>query len=314
MARSSPASIPSCCCWRTARPDNLGAGFAYVILALGSLLALFLYPHSVTGLLSSSSRHVIRRNAIMLPAYSVALALIALLGYMAVAAGVKAMPEYAAGFESFGNNFAVPALFLHMFPRLVRGRGLRRHRHRRAGAGLDHGDRLRQSFHPQYLQGIHRARLHARRRKRASPSWSPLSPSWGRCSSCWNCRRSYAIQLQLLGGIWICQTVPAVLLALLRAASIRWRCWRAGRRASAPGTWMAWSLGFKSSIYPLHIFGADGALLCRAERAGAQSRGGLVLSLVLNALSSARADETVRGLRLIGVPRGSTSRPPMGGC
>src|SRR5438552_4898174 len=26
--------------------------------------------------------------------------------------------------------------------------------------------------------------------------------------------RSYAIQLQLLGGLWICQTVPAVLLAL----------------------------------------------------------------------------------------------------
>ena len=36
--------------------DNLGAGFAYVTLAIGSLLALFLYPHSLTGLLSSSSR------------------------------------------------------------------------------------------------------------------------------------------------------------------------------------------------------------------------------------------------------------------
>ncbi|HKU65245.1 MAG TPA: sodium:solute symporter, partial [Rhizomicrobium sp.] len=95
---------------------SLGAEFAYITLALGSLLALFLYPHSVTGLLSSSSRHVIRRNAMVLPAYSVALALIALLGYMAVASGVKAMPEYAAGFKSFGNNFAVPALFLHMFP------------------------------------------------------------------------------------------------------------------------------------------------------------------------------------------------------
>ena len=42
--------IPSCCCWRPRTPDNLGAGFAYVTLALGSLLALFLYPHSVTGL------------------------------------------------------------------------------------------------------------------------------------------------------------------------------------------------------------------------------------------------------------------------
>jgi len=35
---------------------------------------------------------------------------------MALASGVKAMPEYAEGFKSFGNNFAVPALFLHMFP------------------------------------------------------------------------------------------------------------------------------------------------------------------------------------------------------
>ncbi|HEV2211859.1 MAG TPA: sodium:solute symporter, partial [Gammaproteobacteria bacterium] len=95
---------------------SLGAGFAYVTLALGSFLGLFLYPHSVTGLLSSSSRQVIRRNAMVLPAYSVALALIALLGYMAMASGVTAMPRYAAGFKSFGNNFAVPALFLHMFP------------------------------------------------------------------------------------------------------------------------------------------------------------------------------------------------------
>jgi SSS family solute:Na+ symporter len=42
--------------------------------------------------------------------------MIALLGYMAVAAGVKTNPAYAAGFAAFGNNFAVPALFLAMLP------------------------------------------------------------------------------------------------------------------------------------------------------------------------------------------------------
>jgi len=83
---------------------------------VGSLLALFLYPHSLTGLLSSASSMAIRRNAILLPIYSLALALLALLGYTAVSAGVKGMPEYAAGFAGFGNNFAIPALFLHMFP------------------------------------------------------------------------------------------------------------------------------------------------------------------------------------------------------
>jgi SSS family solute:Na+ symporter len=96
--------------------NNLGAEFAYATLALGSILALFLYPHAVTGLLSSSSRHVVRRNAMILPAYSLALALIALLGYMAIAAGVREDANYAEGFAAFGNNFAVPALFLKMFP------------------------------------------------------------------------------------------------------------------------------------------------------------------------------------------------------
>src|SRR6185369_8595329 len=69
--------------------DNLGQGFAYASLAVGSLPALFLYPHSLTGLLSSASSMAIRRNAILLPIYSLALALLALLGFTAVAAGIK---------------------------------------------------------------------------------------------------------------------------------------------------------------------------------------------------------------------------------
>jgi len=42
-----------------------------------------MYPHSITGVLASTSRTVIRRNAALLPAYSLLLGLIALLGYMA---------------------------------------------------------------------------------------------------------------------------------------------------------------------------------------------------------------------------------------
>src|SRR5258707_15742859 len=102
---NSFAAIPSA---KLLRTDNLGAYTGYATLFLGSAMALFLYPHSVTGVLSSSSRHVIRRNAALLPAYSFLLGLIALLGFMAIAVGVKAMPAYATGFEQFGNNFAVP--------------------------------------------------------------------------------------------------------------------------------------------------------------------------------------------------------------
>src|SRR5580698_5527073 len=98
------------------KPGDLGQYSSYPTLALGSAFALFLYPHSMTGVLSSSGRAAIRRNTAMLPAYSLLLALIALLGYMALAAGVDKNPAYAAGFKQYGANFAVPALFLDSFP------------------------------------------------------------------------------------------------------------------------------------------------------------------------------------------------------
>ena len=70
---------------------SLGSYSAYATLALGSALALFLYPHSMTGILSASDGNVVRRNAALLAAYSFILGLIALLGYMAIAAGVAAL-------------------------------------------------------------------------------------------------------------------------------------------------------------------------------------------------------------------------------
>ena len=70
-----------------------GAGqLQYATLALGSALALFLYPHSITGALAARDRNAIKRNMAALPAYSLLLGLVALLGYMAIAAGVKAAP------------------------------------------------------------------------------------------------------------------------------------------------------------------------------------------------------------------------------
>ncbi|HWA69911.1 MAG TPA: sodium:solute symporter [Rhizomicrobium sp.] len=235
-------------------PDhNLGAGFAYVTLALGSLLALFLYPHSVTGILSSSSRHVIRRNAIVLPAYSVALALIALLGYMAVASGVNRMPEYAAGFKSFGNNFAVPALFLHMFPHWFAGL---------AFAAIAIGAMM-----PASIMAIACGNLFTRNiyKEFIAPDCTPQTEArmakivafmakLGALFFVLELQTTYAIQLQLLGGIWICQTVPAVLLALY--VRLDPRALLAGWAAGVGlGTWMVASLGFKSSTYPLHIAG-----------------------------------------------------------
>src|SRR5271165_4730751 len=83
----------------TPGPNTTGAYSAYATLALGSALALFLYPHSLTGILSASSGRAVRRNAALLPGYSFMLGLLALVGFFAIAAGVASLPEYAAGFK-----------------------------------------------------------------------------------------------------------------------------------------------------------------------------------------------------------------------
>jgi SSS family solute:Na+ symporter len=88
----------------------------YFTLALGSALALFLYPHALTGVLSASSRGAISRNAALLPAYSILLAMIALLGFMALAVGVDKAPQFADFAKSYPRNFSVPALFISIFP------------------------------------------------------------------------------------------------------------------------------------------------------------------------------------------------------
>jgi SSS family solute:Na+ symporter len=237
-----------------ATPGNLGQEMGYATQALGSALALLLYPHAVTALMSSSSRHVVRRNAVVLPAYSFALGLIALLGYMAVAAGVKTMPAYAEGFKEFGNNFAVPALFLHAFPSWFVGV---------AFAAIAIG-----ALVPAAIMSIACANLFTRNiyREYFDPDCKPereaavakivsMIVKFGALFFVIELSTTYAIQLQLLGGIWIIQTLPAVIGGLYQNRLNPWALlvgWAAGM---GTGSWMSWSLGLKTAIFPLHIAG-----------------------------------------------------------
>ena len=84
------AAVPASKLLLSVPGDNTtGAYGAYATLALGSALALFLYPHSITGILAASSGHAIRRNAALLPGYSFMLGLLALVGFFAIAAGAR---------------------------------------------------------------------------------------------------------------------------------------------------------------------------------------------------------------------------------
>jgi SSS family solute:Na+ symporter len=198
-------------------PNTTGAYSAYATLALGSAFALFLYPHSLTGILSASSGHAIRRNAAMLPGYTLMLGLLALFGFFVIAAGVDKLPEYAAGFKQFGNNFAVPALLLHSFPAWFVGIAF-------AAIGIG-------ALVPAAIMSIAAANLYTRNIHREFINRNPTDKEESRMAKLVSLivkagalvfilfvPTQYAIQLQLLGGIWIIQTLPAVMLG----AYTRW--------------------------------------------------------------------------------------------
>jgi SSS family solute:Na+ symporter len=67
--------------------------------------------------------------------------------------------------------------------------------------------------------------------------------------------QQYAIQMQLLGGIWIIQTLPAILLGLYTRWFNSWALLIGWAVSLSLGTWMEASLGFKGAVFPLHILG-----------------------------------------------------------
>ncbi len=273
--------------------NTTGAYSAYATLSLGSALALFLYPHSLTGVLSASSGHAIRRNAAMLPGYSFMLGLLALVGFFAIAAGVANLPEFAAGFKQFGNNFAVPALFLHSFPSWFVGI---------AFAAIAIG-----ALVPAAIMSIAAANLYTRNIQREffnkSPTdkqeaqmakWVSLIVKLGALVFIIFIPTRYAIYLQLLGGIWIIQTAPTVMLGAFTRWFNDWALlvgWAAGITA---GTAMAVAANL-GPTYPLalggHTFPGYTALYTVILNLVVA----IVLTPVFNAMSARKApiDETV---------------------
>jgi SSS family solute:Na+ symporter len=271
---------------------NLGQQAAYATLALGSALALFLYPHAITGLFGASSGHVVRRNAVVLPAYSFMLGLIALLGYMAIAAGVKSDPRFAADFATFGNVFAVPALFLKMFPSWFVGI---------AFAAIAIG-----ALVPAAIMSIACANLFTRNiyREYINPNCTMAREAQVAKITSLVVKLGAllfiielpgeAIQLQLLGGILIIQTLPSVLIGLYtrwlhpRALSLGWLA------GIVSGTWMAYENAFKVSVYPLHLFGLTIPCYAALSSLLLNIAVSFALSAVFNAMAGGvRADATV---------------------
>ena len=268
-----------------------GAYGIYATLALGSALALFLYPHSMTGILSASSGHAIRRNAAMLPGYSFMLGLLALVGFFAIAAGVASLPEFAPGFKQFGNNFAVPALFLHSFPSWFVGIAF-------AAVGIG-------ALVPAAIMSIAAANLYTRnihrefvnknptdKEEAQMAKWVSLIVKFGALVFIVFVPSQYAIYMQLLGGILIIQTLPSVLLGVYTRWFNDWALlvgWAVGTFA---GTWMFVAANLTPN-FPLAIGGFTFPGYTALYTVVLNLIVAVVLTPVFNAIGSRHADATV---------------------
>ena len=210
---------------------------AYWTLALGSAMALFMYPHSITGVLATKSRNTIRRNAVVLPLYSLVLGFIALLGYVAIKAGT--IPVGADG--KINPQLVVPQLFLDNFPSWFAGIAL---------AAIAVG-----ALVPAAIMSIAASNLFTRNiyRDLIKPNATPaqeakvskitsLVVKFGALAFVLVMDQSAAINMQLLGGIWILQTFPSIVAGLYtrwfhrRALLIGWAA------GIGYGTWAAYNV------------------------------------------------------------------------
>jgi solute:Na+ symporter, SSS family len=190
---------------QTLAPEQY-AGFA--TLALGSALALFLYPHAITGIFGSSSQRVIRRNASLLPAYTIILGLVALFGYMALAAGTQPTVRGADGVvpQLFADFFADPIVGV-AFAAIAIGAVVPASVMAIAASNL-----FTRNFYQEFIRQDISSTEEATVSRIGSTIVLVGALIWVLSAP------NYAITLQLAGGVWILQTLPAVFLALY----IRW--------------------------------------------------------------------------------------------
>jgi SSS family solute:Na+ symporter len=262
----------------------------YATLALGSAMALLMYPHVLTATFAASGPDSLRRAIIALPAWTAVLGLFAMLGVAALAAGINAPPGNA--------ETAVPLLVRELMPAAL--------------TGLVFGALAVGALVPAAVMSIAVATLFVRNIYVAyfHPTATPkhqtriartvsLIAKAGAVVFVFGLRGQDAINLQLLGGVWILQTFPAVAIGLFT------------RRLHHVALLVGWAVGMVSGTVMLIHSGFSvivpvGVGDWRFEAYAA------VAALVLN-LATTLALTPI--LDRLGAPRGPdlTTYPPSGG-
>ena len=178
---------------------------AFATLALGSAMAMLMYPHLHTATFAAAGADVLRRVTVALPAWTGVLGLFGLLGIAALAAGVHAPAGNAEA--------AVPLLVRELMPAAL--------------TGAIFGAFVVGALVPAAVMSIAAATLFVRNvyveyfHPTATPKHQTriaklvsLTAKVGAVGFVFGLRNQDAINLQLLGGVWILQTFPAVVLGL----------------------------------------------------------------------------------------------------
>ena len=268
----------------------------YVTLALGSAVALFLYPHTLTGVLAARNRGVLRRNLAALPLYTLTLGVLMLVGFGAMFYNTQAVggnyntvvpqwfndnaPAWCAGlaFAAIGVGAMVPAAIMSI-----------------AAANLFTRDIYREYLRPD---------ASAREETYVSKTVS-MTVKFGALLVILLLDTQFAIDLQLIGGVLIMQTLPAVALGLYTNWFHRW--------ALGIGIGAGLITGMVMLYQVPKLGGADGRTVVREhfggsawplENLGIDSKAAIyvgIVALAVNLLVAAGLTPLLRGA---GVPDG----------
>ncbi len=184
---------------------------AYATLVLGSALALYLYPHAINGVLSAESAQKLRSSTALLPLYGIGLAIMALMGILvySVPSAMSFLSQFPEGLRGI---LVVPSLIVNSMPGWFSGIAL---------LGIFVGGLV-----PAAIMAMAQANLLTRNIiKEIKPNISSKSEvritkisstvfKFIALGFVFVVPATYAISLQLLGGILIAQILPSVFFGL----------------------------------------------------------------------------------------------------
>ncbi|MGW1682185.1 sodium:solute symporter family protein [Saccharopolyspora sp. NPDC002376] len=255
---------------------------AYVSLALGSALALFAFPHVLMVAFSARGPDVLRRTAGGLLGWAGMLAVFALLGVAALAAGVV-LPRGQS-------ELAVPMLMGALAPSWL--------------AGLLFGVLVVAALVPAAVMSMGAATLFARNvyvefvnptatdaQEARMARLTSLVVKIGALAFALGLRDQAAINLHLLGAVWVLQTLPMIVLGLLR-------------HTPHPFALLAgWLAGMVAGTVLVNAGGFTPLVIVHFGQFSSHIYTGIV-ALAVNVVVSAAAQVLLRGLRVPRAPSG----------